>query len=475
MVDDQAAGDSSESPPLAYESPDELRPAGAAPPEAPRAGRRHDPYAALRLPDFRRYSAGFILSVAGQQMLSVAVGWEIYQRTHSALALGMVGLVQALPIVVLALPAGHLADRVSRRRIVYATQSLTALLSVVLAWLSFSGGPLPVFYAVLLGLAVCRAYDSPARNALLPQLLPVEQFSNAITWNASGFQVASMFGPTFGGFLIAWMQGRHNLTHLAFPCVYLVNAGTALCFAILVRLIRTPARPVAAPAAVSLHALGAGLRFVWQTKIILATITLDLFAVLLGGAVALLPVYARDILHVGATGLGVMRAAPSVGAFAMALVLAHLPPMKQAGKAMLYAVAGFGLATVVFGLSRNFLLSLFMLVLTGACDNISVVVRHTLVQVLTPDAMRGRVSAVNNVFIGASNELGEFESGVTADLFNRLRPGAGATLSVVLGGIGSMVIVALAALVWPQLRRFGSLTRHGAQGAGEEAEAGRKP
>ncbi len=439
-----SSADDDPPPLLAYESPVLERSATAEPTESVLEAHAHDPYAALRMPDFFRFTLGFGIAVVGQQMLSVAVGWEIYQRTNSPGALGTVGLVQALPVILLALPAGQVADKFSRKYILLITQILVALCSIALAWLSYANGPISMFYGLLVLMAICRAFNDPTRNAFIPQLLPVHLFSNAVTWNSSGFQVAAMVGPALGGGVIAWMLGSNALAPWAFPAIYLINAATALLFALLISWIRN--RPVAhrgAGSAVTLQTLGAGILFVWRTKIILATITLDLFAVLLGGAVALLPVYARDILHTGPTGLGWMRAAPSLGAVCMALILAHRPPMKHAGKTLLCAVAGFGAATVVFGLSRNFYLSLFMLFLTGVFDNVSVVVRHTLVQLLTPDAMRGRVGAVNNVFIGASNELGEFESGYSAAFLERLRPGAGSTLSVVLGGIGSMVVVAL--------------------------------
>lgn len=275
--------------------------------------------------------------------------------------------------------------------------------------------------------------------ALVPLIVSEEHFANAVTWNSSFFQVASMTGPAIGGFLVAWSLGA----------AYLVDAACSMTFVILLSLLAV--RPAdRSGESMTLGSLGAGLRFVFSTKIILATITLDLFAVLLGGAVYLLPLFADDVLKVGGIGLGWLKAAPAFGAFAMAMVLAHVPPMKRAGRALLWAVAGFGAATIVFGFSRWYWLSLAMLFLTGAFDNVSVVVRHTLVQVLTPDAMRGRVSAVHNVFIGASNELGGFESGLTAKLF-------GPVVSVVGGGIGTLMVVLGVFWSWPQVKRFGSL------------------
>jgi len=441
------------------EIPDPQRPATASPTEAEldretpggseSAG--HDPYAALRIPGYRFYSLGWVISVIGQQVQSIAVQWQIVQRVGSiergALALGLVAGVQAVPVILLALPAGHLADRFDRRRIVILSQLAAAAFSVGLALTSHFDGPTALMY-LLLGLgATAQAVGWPARSALLPQIVPAEVFSNAATWNSSGFQVASVAGPALGGLVV-----NYTLTG-----AYCIDAACSLCFAaFLLMLAVRPAARSSEPATFS--TLIAGVRFVWRTKIVLGAITLDLFAVLLGGATYLVPLFASDILKVGPVGFGWLKAAPAVGAFAMAMALAHLPPMKRAGATMLWAVAGFGAATIVFGLSPWFWLSLLMLALTGAFDNVSVVVRHTLVQMLPPDNMRGRVSAVNNVFIGASNEIGGLESGLTAwALGALLGPVRGAVASVVAGGIGSIVVVGAVALLWPQVRRFGSL------------------
>ena len=416
----------------------------------------HDPYVALRLPAFRRYTLGSNLMLAGQQMQAAAVLWEVTVRSdagHAAVAISLVGLAGALPVVLLALPAGQLADRVDRKRLTIAMLVASAACSVGLAFLSHAHAPVPYTYAVLLAAATVWAIGGPARSALLPGVVPIDVFANAATWSSSFFQLAAMGGPALAGAIIGigahHFAGRPNADVAAVPWVYLVDAASAVAFAAL--LVGVTVRPPATrrePA--SFRTLLAGIRFVCENQIILATITLDLFAVLLGGAVYLIPIYAKDVLHVGAEGFGLLRAAPAVGAFAMALCLAHLPPMKRAGRDLLLAVAGFGVATIVFGFSHSMPLSLAMLFLTGALDNISVVVRSTLVQVLTPDAMRGRVSAVNNVFIGASNELGGFESGMAAKAF-------GPFWSVVGGGIGTLAVVAVTALVWPAVRRFGSL------------------
>ena len=448
--------------PQPSEPPDPQRPATAAPTEpqleseTPGGSRSagHDPYAALRIPEYLRYSLGWVISVIGQQVQSVAVQWQVFQRMGSpssgALALGLVGAVQALPVMLLALPAGHLADRFDRRRIVITSQCFAALFSIGLAIVSHGNGSIGWIY-LLLGLnATAQAVGWPARSALLPQIVPGPVFANAATWNSSGFQVASVAGPALGGLVL-------SLPRFGPTGAYLIDAGCTLAFFLFLLSLTVRSSPLRSEPA-TFSSLIAGVRFVWRTKIILGAITLDLFAVLLGGAVYLLPLFAHDVLRVGAVGFGWLRSAPAIGAFVMAMVLAHLRPMKKAGATMLWAVAGFGAATVVFGLSRSFVLSFLMLALTGAFDNISVVVRHTLVQMLPPDNMRGRVSAVNNVFIGASNEIGGLESGLTAWAFAQaLGPILGAVVSVVSGGLGAIAVVVVVALIWPPVRRFGSL------------------
>lgn len=401
----------------------------------------HDPYGALRHADFLRYALGGTLANVGSAMQTVAVGWDLYERTGSAMILGGVGLVQVLPIILLAVPAGHLADRVSRRRIILAAELIVAACSIALAVFSLHRAPVAAVYACLGLGAVARAFLSPASASLWPTLIPSALYSNAVTWRSSGFQIASVVGPALGGLTIAW-------SHSAVP-VYLADAALSLAYWLCVSGIAPrPTTPSREP--LSWRSLLAGFRFVWDTKVILAAITLDMFAVLFGGATALLPIFAKDILHVGPTGFGLLRAAPAVGALAMAFVIAHHPPRRHAGRAMLGSVIGFGVATIVFGLSSWFGLSLLMLALTGAFDSISVVVRHSLVQLRTPDAMRGRVTAVNSVFISCSNELGAFESGVVAAWL-------GPVLSVVTGGVGTILVVIATALIWPELRRLQGL------------------
>ena len=389
-------------------------------------------------------------------MLQVALGWELYERTNSALALGLVGLVTAIPVVLLALPAGHLADRMDRKKIVVAAQMIFILMSLALAVLSYSRGPIVLMFAILLIRGIAQAYNNPARSALLPRLVPPEVFANAVTWSSSGFQTAAVVGPALGGLAIAI---QHRATG-----AYIIDAvltGVYLSMLIAIRGDHgqqgdsTSAHALRPRERMTFKSLVAGMRFVMDTKVILAALTLDLFAVLFGGATALLPIFARDILHVGPEGLGWLRAAPSVGALIVMLTIAHRPPMQKTGWTLILAVAGFGIATIVFGLSRSFGLSMAMLMILGGLDGISMVIRGTLVQLWTPDEMRGRVSAVNSVFIDMSNELGGFESGALA-------AAVGPIVAVVGGGIGTIMVVAGVAWAWPELRRLGPLAPPGA-------------
>ena len=410
---------------------------------------KRDAYAALRVRDFRRYLCGHILSVIGLQMQTVAIGWQLYEQTNSAWALGVVGLVQFIPMLGLALPAGQVADRFDRRRVLMTATLFAALASFGLAFTAATG-PVTLMYAWLFLSGTARAFQGPARSALMPQLVPRPLFSNAVTWGVSAFEMASLTGPALGGWLIALLHGAH--------WVYVLSGFASLSyFMFLASLTRRPYATTEARGSVNWQSVLAGFAYVWRTSGLFAALSLDLFAVLLGGAVALLPVYAKDILHVGPAGLGWLQAAPSLGAVTMALITTHLPPIRKAGRALLWSVAGFGVATIVFGLSRNFWLSLLMLFLTGALDNVSVVIRHVLVQVLTPDEMRGRVSAVNGIFINASNELGRFESGAAAGLTTPL-------ISVVGGGIGTLLVVLCIAMLSPALREYGALDSEAKKG-----------
>jgi MFS family permease len=385
----------------------------------------HDPYAAFRFRDFRLLFAGRLITTFGGQMLSFAIGWELWLRTHSTFALGLVGLVQVVPVILFSLAGGHVADQYNRKRIVIIMQLLLAACSFGLAYLSWIVGPLVYIYLCLLGIGVARAFYDPAASTLLPQTVPPATFTSAATWSSSAWQLAAILGPMAGGVIAAVLK--------QVTIIYLLDALAAFTFLVLVSMIRGRQLALAHKSA-TWESLAEGWRFIRRNRVILAAITLDMFAVLFGGAVTLLPVFATDILHVGELGFGIMRAAPSIGAIAMAFLLAHSPPFRQAGRTLLLAVAGFGLATIVFGLSRNYLLSVLMLGILGGLDNISVVIRHTLMLTRVPDEMRGRASAVNSIFIGASNELGGFESGALASL-------VGPVLSVVGGGIGTILVV----------------------------------
>lgn len=427
-------------------TPDEQRrpAASGAPAEAQHQAslppRRADPFAALRRPDFAQYLAGSLVSNAGNQMRVVAVGWEVYARTQTPLALGLIGLTLALPVLLLALPAGAAADRYPRKTLILIAQAGLAVSGLGLAWVSYTGAPVALTYAFLLGTGIFRAVGWPASQAIVTGLVPAPVFPNATMWRSVAFQLAATLGPLAGGFLVAW-HGPAT--------VYVADAlSSVVLFGCLLFIHPTPQARSSEKR--SWHSLVEGARFVRRQPVILSTITLDMVAVLFGGATALLPVYATDVLGVGAEGFGWMRAMPSLGAIAMGLSLALLPPMRRAGRTLLVAVAAFGVATIVFGFSTNFPLSLAALFCLGAADNISVVVRSTVLQLLTPDAMRGRVAAVNAVFIGTSNEIGELESGGVASLL-------GAVPTVVLGGVMTLVTVGAAAALWPALRHLGRL------------------
>ena len=401
----------------------------------------YDPYAVLRNRDLVLYLTGRFVASLGQQMLTVAVGWELYERTNSALALGLVGLTQMVPMVLFTLPAGHVADNFDRKRIILLMTLVIGCASAGLTLISSHKAGVFWIYSCLFAAGSARTFLWPASSAFLPHLVSRQQFSKAVTWSSGSFQLSSVIGPAAGGALIA-------LTHRAAP-VYAANAAAAFLCCLLMAMVRRR-HVVALKERMTLRTLIVGFRFVFANRIILGTITLDLFAVLLGGAAALLPIYAKDILRAGPAGLGFLQAALPLGSLLCALILAHRPPLQRAGRTLLWSVAIFGLATVAFGLSRWFWFSFVMLFICGAVDNISVVVRHTLVQLLTPDEKRGRVSAVNSLFIGTSNELGGFESGTVAHWF-------GPVFSVVSGGVGTILVVIAIALIWPEIRKYGRL------------------
>ena len=400
---------------------------------------KHDPYAVFRVANFRHYLYGRVGLAVGTQIQGIALGGEMYQRPGQALALGMGGLVQAIPSIALALPAGYLADRFNRQHVALISLVGTPLTSLGLGILSLSEGPIEAMYGLLLLDAISNVLGGPSRTALLPQIVPRNVFPNAVTWNSSMWQLTSVLGPAIGGFVIVW----------SVPSAYFCAAAGSTVFILMFRRIRLQPRQRDTTNPSMAMVLG-GVRYVWRSRLVLAAVSLDMFAVLFGGAVYLLPIFAEDILGVGEAGLGWLHAAPAAGAFSMAILLAHLPPMQKSGRNLLWSVAGFGLATIVFGFSTSFWLSIVMLFLTGVFDQVSMVIRHTLVQLLTPDEMRGRVTAVNSVFISASNNLGGMESGLVAHWY-------GPIFSVVSGGIGSIVVVVITAIASPRLRRFGSL------------------
>ncbi len=405
---------------------------------------------AWRHRDFRLYQAARFAGVVGSEAQSVGVAWQVYQLTHSALALGYTGLALFLPGLIFTLPAGHVADLHDRRNVIltcYALQ-LCATLTLLLLTLHGVRSVWPV-YAILFVIGLGRCFSGPAASALIPTLVPKEHFVNAVTWGASIFQISNAMGPLIGGLLFTIaVTGKWHMWNGA-PLVYAFTCVAIVVFLVLVSMVRP--RGAAEAKGFTLDTMLAGLRYVMSTRLLLGSISLDLFAVLLGGAVSLLPIFASDILHRGPHALGLLRAMPGLGALVVSLSLSLYPIRRDAGKTMLACVAGFGAATIVFGLSRNLWLSCAALVVTGATDMVSVVVRSSIVQLATPPEMRGRVSSVNWLFLGASNELGEYESGLTAHWF-------GAVRAVVLGGIGSVLVTGLWSASFPTLRRVNRLT-----------------
>ncbi|WP_439893774.1 MFS transporter (plasmid) [Ralstonia sp. 25C] len=385
-------------------------------------------------PAFRLFWFARLSTTFAYQMFGVAVGWQIYDLTRSAYVLGLVGLVQFLPSVVLVLASGHIADRYDRRRVVRACQAVEALVALALSAAALTGhASVQAIFLCVVVIGAMRAFETPTLQALLPSLVPPQVLPRAVALSSSATQTGIILGPAIGGFL--YVAGA--------PVVYATAAALFLLAHVLLALVRMErAVPVSTP--VSLESLFAGIVFIRSRPVVLGAISLDLFAVLLGGATALLPIYARDILGTGAWGLGLLRSAPAVGALAMALFLAHRPLDRHVGRVMFAAVAVFGVATLVFGLSRWLPLSMLALVVLGASDMISVVIRTSLVQLDTPDTMRGRVSAVNSVFVGASNQLGEFESGMVAGLL-------GPVASVVVGALGTLLVVAIWMRLFPDL------------------------
>lgn len=408
---------------------------------------RHDAYAALRHRDFRWYILSLFAMTLASQLQAVVVGWQVYAITHDPLSLGLLGLAEALPFIAIALPAGYVADRWNRRTITVC--SLAVNVACAAGLLAFSATPglmqragvTPV-YAIIFVSGIARSLLQPARQALGAEIIPRTMYENAIAWRSSSWQTAAVIGPAIGGLLYGF----------AGPVAAYATGAVLMTFALVgfLTIHYVPSARASTNTPI-LTGLVTGLRFVWSEPVILAALSLDLFSVFLGGAEALLPVFASEILKVGPQGLGILRAAPAAGAVLMGVFLAHRGPIERAGRAMLLAVATFALAIIGFGLSKSFLLSAALLMVSGMADNVSVVIRSTLLQLLTPPEMLGRVSAVNSVFIGSSNELGAFESGVAARLL-------GAVPAVVVGGTASLLVVGLTARLVPRLRTLGRIT-----------------
>ncbi len=422
------------------------------PPDAPQP---HDPYLALRSTDYRRFAMGFAPSSIGLSMMGMAVSWEVYHRTSNPMALAYAGLARALPVFLLTLPAGHAADIFSRRSILVMTQLSFALSAAGMAAASYLEAPIWAFYVLLFLSGAARSFNGPARSSLLPTIVTPQAFPNAVTWNSSLFQTSAVIGPLLAGVIID-APTHHGHPPVAWP-VYLLTAVGCSTFAFAAsRLNVRPVERRPGGGAFTLSSMVAGLSHVYKEKTILAALTLDLLAVLLGGATAMMPIYAHDILHVEATGLGWLKAMQFLGALGMSLILAHRRPFRHAGRALLWSVAGFGACIIAFGLSTSLWISLAALFAAGALDTISVVIRHVLVQTRTPEHVRGRVSAVNTVFIESSNQLGEFESGSVARLVGGISGSTitGAVFSVVSGGIGTILVVLGIAIALPEIRRL---------------------
>jgi len=405
---------------------------------SPRAGR-----IAFTYPDFSLYQLARFCIIAGLEMQSVAVGWQIYEITRRPLDLGLVGLAQFAPGILLFLVTGHAADWFDRRKLLLCCYAGFGVCSALLLFIALKDirAVFPIYTVIVLG-GVVRAFNNPVSRSMVPQIVPEEHLENAIAWNSSVNQAGTILGPSIGGLIYAVAKGPGAV----YVCSMLAAIGGAFLLSRVALRARARKREP-----LSVKSVLAGLRYIAEKKIILGSISLDLFAVLLGGAVALLPVFAREVLRTGPWGLGLLRASPAIGAGSMALLLAHRPFRSRAGATMLWCVGGFGAFTVLFGVSRSLLLSMVALMLVGSMDMVSVVVRSTLIQIATPDEMRGRVSAVEMIFVGASNEIGQFESGITAQWF-------GAVPAVILGGIGTLIITGLWAWNFPELRRVETMT-----------------
>lgn len=405
------------------------------------ASDKHDPFAALRITEFSFFLTNRLFLTLAIQMQSVIVGWQIYELTNDVLALGMIGLAEAIPFIIISFVSGHVADLFNRKRIILLFTGIYILVSLFLLYCASESstmlkdyGTLPLFIAIG-AVGIIRGFLGASLPAFMAQIVPRQLYANAATWNSTIWHIGSIVGPSLAGLLIAVSYSTAYMVDLIFLCIAIIAIG----------FIASKPLPPRSSNEPLFDQITAGIRFVFKHQIVLGALSLDLFAVLFGGAVALLPAFAKEVLHAGASELGFLRAAPAVGAVLMALIIAYKPPTKHAGRNLFLSVFAFGAATVAFGCSTNFWFAWISLFLTGAFDNVSVVIRHTILQLATPDDMRGRVSAVNGIFIGSSNEIGAFESGVTARAFG-LRP------SIIVGGLLTILVVAFTARLAPKLR-----------------------
>lgn len=403
----------------------------------------HDPFAVLRIREFNFFLINRFFLTMGIQMQSVIVGWQIYALSKDVLDLGLIGLTEAIPFIAISLFSGHVADIFSRKKIILIATSCFLIITCFLLYCSIEQtiivqrfGTLPIFIAIACT-GIIRGFLSAAYPSFITQLVPRKLYANASTWNSTIWHIASIVGPSIAGLIIA----INYTTAYTIDLLFIVLAIVSFVF------ISNHPQPKKEKKESIFESIQAGIKFVFQNQLILGALSLDLFAVLFGGAVALLPAFADKVLHAGAVELGFLRAAPAVGAVCMAFIIAYKPPTKNAGRNLFISVAAFGLSTVLFGLSTSFFWALFFLFLTGAFDNVSVVIRHTILQLSTPDEMRGRVSAVNGIFIGSSNEIGAFESGASARAFG-LKP------SIIMGGILTLLVVAITAKLSPELRKL---------------------
>ena len=405
--------------------------------------KKHDPYAVLRVKEFNFFLTNKFFFTLGIQMQSVIVGWQIYALTKDVFALGMIGLAEAIPFIAVSLFSGHVADHFDRKKIILLFTFLLLVATGILFYFTLntstvlkSFGTLPIF--VVIGfVGVIRGFLSAAFPSIMSQIVPRALYSNAATWNSTVWHIASVVGPASAGFLIS----------ISYETAYIIDILLIAISFLAFLFIKSKPIPVKEKVESLFESLSAGIKFVFKNQLVLGALSLDLFAVLFGGAIALLPAFADKVLHAGAVELGFLRAAPAIGAVVMALLIAYKPLGQNAGRNLFISVGLFGLATVLFGICTNFYWAMFFLFLTGAFDNVSVVIRHTVLQLSTPDEMRGRVSAVNGIFIGSSNEIGAFESGATARMFG-LKP------SIILGGVLTIGVVLVIAKLAPKLRKL---------------------